>query len=325
MSKRICLSVPSTIDAPSLVRVDAAGIEAFSDPVTFLQLDAPGDPKPGELLIDVHVAGVGHWDEFARRGDWDLGIRPPMALGVEAAGVVRAVGGRSHFQIGDRVVAHSAPLRVQGAWAEQFLLEVSDAAALPESVDFETAAAFAVPALTADQTLRDVLSVKEKEMLFVNGGSGVTGRLLVQIASNLGARVITTASVKSADRLRETGAAEVVDYRSPSWGDAVLAWSGGGGVDVAVNAVPGAAAAVERLVRSGGRLATLTSDPPASARGVEVKNVFVSADGPRLQRLVELLERGKLALAVEARYGLADAGDALNRKGTGGATVLNIR
>jgi hypothetical protein len=56
-----------------------------------------------------------------------------------------------------------------------------------------------------------------------------------------------------------------------------------------------------------------------------VKNVYVSADGPRLRRLVELLDKGKLALSVGARYGLADAGDALNRKGTGEAAVLNIR
>jgi NADPH:quinone reductase-like Zn-dependent oxidoreductase len=305
--------------------VDAAGIEAFSGQVKFLELDPPRDPQPGELLIDVHVAGVGHWDELARRGDWDLGIRPPMALGVEAAGVVLAVGGRSHFQIGDRVVAYSAPLRAQGAWAEQFLVGVSDAALLPDPVDFGIAAAFAVPALTADQTLRDALSVKEEERLIVNGGGGVTGWLVVQIASSLGARVITTASVRSADRLRETGAAEVVDYRSSSWGEAVLAWSGGGGVDVAVNAVPDAAAAVEKLVRPGGRLATLTSDPPTPARGVEVKNVYVSADGPRLQRLVQLLDTAKLAVSVEATYGLAYAGDALDRKGSGGAAVLNIR
>jgi NADPH:quinone reductase-like Zn-dependent oxidoreductase len=307
-----------------LAGVEAAGIEAFSGPVRSLDLDAPGEPRPGELLIDVHVAGVGHWDELARRGDWDLGIRPPMALGVEAAGVVRAVGGPSPFRTGDRVVAHSAPLRGQGAWAEQFLVGVGETARLPDSVDFETAAAFAVPALTADETLRDALSVKEEQMLLVNGGSGVTGWLVVQIAASLGARVITTASVRSADRLKKTGAAEVVDYRSPGWSDAVLAWSGGGGVDVAVNAVPGAAAEVEKLVRSGGRLATLTSDPPSSARGVEVKNVSVSADGPRLQRLVQLLGQGKLALSVEARYGLAAAGDALGRKGTGGAAVLNV-
>jgi NADPH:quinone reductase-like Zn-dependent oxidoreductase len=305
--------------------VDASGIRAFSDPVTFLKLDALRDPKAGELLIDVHAAGVGHWDELVRRGEWDLGVRPPMALGVEAAGVVRAVGGDSHFHAGDRVVAHSAPLRAQGAWAEQFLVGVGEVALVPDSVELEAAAAFAVPALTADQTLRDALSVREEELLLVNGGGGVTGWLVVQIASSLGVRVITTANAKSADRLRETGAAEVVDYRSPGWGEAVLAWSGGGGVDVAINAVPDGAAAVEDLVRSGGRLATLTSDPPAPVRGVEVKNVYVRPDGTRLKRLVELLAKGKLALSVEARYGLSDAGDALNRKGSGGAAVLAFR
>jgi len=67
-------------------------VRRFGGSVELLEL--PGAPglRPDEVLIDVRACGVGNWDEFARTGDWDLGTRPPMALGVEAAGLVAAVG-----------------------------------------------------------------------------------------------------------------------------------------------------------------------------------------------------------------------------------------
>src|SRR3954470_20826726 len=89
----------------------AAGIVAFGAAITPLELPSPPEPRDGELLIDVQAAGVGPWDDIARLGEWDLGLRPPMALGVEAAGVVSAVGRSGRFAIGDRVLAHSTPLR----------------------------------------------------------------------------------------------------------------------------------------------------------------------------------------------------------------------
>ena len=72
----------------------AAGVRQFGDQVEGLELPEPRALRPDEVLIDVRAAGVGNWDEFVRTGSWDLGIRPPMALGVEAAGLVAAVGDR---------------------------------------------------------------------------------------------------------------------------------------------------------------------------------------------------------------------------------------
>jgi NADPH:quinone reductase-like Zn-dependent oxidoreductase len=100
----------------------AAGVRRFGEPVQVLEL--PGSPmlRPDEVLIEVRACGVGNWDEFARTGDWDLGRRPPMALGVEAAGLVAATGDQvREVKAGDRVTAHSVPLREQGAWAERFV------------------------------------------------------------------------------------------------------------------------------------------------------------------------------------------------------------
>jgi NADPH:quinone reductase-like Zn-dependent oxidoreductase len=70
------------------------GVRRFGGPVEVLELPGPRELRPDEVLIDVQACGVGNWDEFARTGGWDLGVRPPMALGVEAAGLVAAVGDR---------------------------------------------------------------------------------------------------------------------------------------------------------------------------------------------------------------------------------------
>src|SRR5437667_107671 len=95
----------------------AAGIQTFGGEVRILDLPAPARPAPDEVVISVHAAGVGNWDEIVRVGDWDVGRRPPLALGVEAAGVVAAVGEDvTSLAPGDEVLTHPVPLRHQGAW-----------------------------------------------------------------------------------------------------------------------------------------------------------------------------------------------------------------
>ena len=71
----------------------AAGIRRYSAPVEFFELPGPGELRADEVLLEVRCAGVGNWDDIARTGGWDLGRQPPMALGVEAAGVATRTGG----------------------------------------------------------------------------------------------------------------------------------------------------------------------------------------------------------------------------------------
>jgi NADPH:quinone reductase-like Zn-dependent oxidoreductase len=88
-----------------------AGIEHRGGPIETLEVADPRAPRDGEVLIEVKAAGVGDWDEFVRAGDWDVGRTPPMALGVEAAGVVAAVGsGVEGWSVGDEVLTHPLPL-----------------------------------------------------------------------------------------------------------------------------------------------------------------------------------------------------------------------
>jgi NADPH:quinone reductase-like Zn-dependent oxidoreductase len=302
-----------------------AGIRRYSGPVEPLELPGPAELRPDELLIEVRSAGVGNWDEIARTGGWDLGRQPPMALGVEAAGVVARTGGAvTGFAVGDRVMTHSLPLRAQGAWAERFAAAAADVAAVPDAAPFEVAGALPVPALTADQTLLGALGAGPGVTVLVNGAGGVTGMLLVALARHLGAHVIATAGEHSAARVSAAGAAHVLDRRAPDWPGQVRALTGGRGADLAANAAPGGAARALGAVKDGGRLATITSDPPAAERGVEVSQVYVAPDGPRLARLGELLAAGAISVTVRAPFPLEHAADALAclRQGTNGQAVV---
>jgi NADPH:quinone reductase-like Zn-dependent oxidoreductase len=272
-------------------RMRAAGIDAFGADVRVLQLAAPGSPAPDELVISVRATGVGNWDEIVRVGDWDVGRKPPLALGVEAAGVVAAVGEEvTSFALGDEVLTHPLPLRHQGTWAELLVAPAALVASKPAAIPWETAAAFPVPALTADQTLSEAAPSPAGEWVLVHGAGGVTGGLVVQLAVARGATVVATAGPSSESRVRNYGARVVLDYHDPDW------------------------PARAREAAPGGR-------------GVTVANIYVEADGERLAALAEALKDGLLSLNVGARFALADAATALQGAVTGraaGATVLTL-
>jgi NADPH:quinone reductase-like Zn-dependent oxidoreductase len=308
-------------------RMQAAGIEAFGGEVRLLELAEPGPPAPDELVISVRAAGVANWDEIVRVGEWDVGRRPPLALGVEAAGVVVAVGEEvASFAAGDEVLTHPVPLRHQGTWAQLLVAPAALVAPKPHAVPWETAAAFPVPALTADQALSQVAPIPADEWVLVNGASGVTGGLIVQLAVTRGATVIATAGPSSESRVRDYGARVVFDYHDPDWPARVRdASPDRRGVDAAINAAPAGAASAMKAVADNGRLATITGDPTPAERGIAVADVYVEADGTRLAALAEQLEVGSLSLNVGATFRLSDAAISLQGAVAGrvaGATVL---
>jgi NADPH:quinone reductase-like Zn-dependent oxidoreductase len=300
----------------------AAGVARIGAAVAPLELPEPASPQAGQVLIEAQACGVGNWDEIVRTGGWDTGARPPMALGVEAAGLVAVVDADvRHLRPGDVVTTHTIP---GGTWAERFIAAADQVSAVPAGVPMAAAAAFGVPALTADQALA-TMAVKPGETLLVHGAGGVTGGLIVQLAAHLGARVIATASGASAARARAMGAAEVLDYHDPGWPERVRALAGAtSGADAAVNAARAGAVDAVRAVRDGGRLATITSDLPPAERGIVLADIVVEPDGARLRSLVELLGRGVLTLATLPAFPLEEAAAALARvrHGTHGAAVV---
>jgi NADPH:quinone reductase-like Zn-dependent oxidoreductase len=297
-----------------------AGIRSTGGDVELLDLPEPRRLADDEVLLQVRAAGVANWDEIVRTGGWDVGCRPPMALGVEAAGTVIGVGSTvTDWAPGDAVITHPLPLREGGAWASMLIAPAALLAPKPAAVPWEVAAVFPVPALTAEQVLREALDVGTRHTLLVNGGGGVTGGLLVSLGSLHGAEVIATAGPHSHERVRALGARHVVDRHDDAWPDQVLAITGRVGVSAAVNAVPGGASDAIRAVMDRGRLATITSDPPAEERGIGVSSVYVRADGGQLRSLAQLLANGQLEVSVGRTYRLDDAADALAAAVSGSA------
>jgi NADPH:quinone reductase-like Zn-dependent oxidoreductase len=255
---------------------------------------------------------------------------PPLALGVEAAGVVAAVGEDvSSLAPGDEVLTHPLPLRHQGEWAEWLVAPAALVAPKPAGVPWEAAAVFSVPALTADQALAEAAPAPAGEWVLVHGAGGVTGGLAVQLAIARGATVVATAGPSSAARVRGYGAHVVLDYHDPDWPARVRdASPGGRGVGAAVNAARGGAASALQAVADDGRLATITGDPPPHEREVTIADVYVRADGARLATLAEGLADELLSVHVAVALPLAEAATALRRAVAGhaaGATVLTIQ
>jgi NADPH:quinone reductase-like Zn-dependent oxidoreductase len=302
-----------------------AGVKALGESVEIFEVDEPATPAVGEVLIDVVAAGIGNWDELVRIGSWRIGGPAPMALGTEAAGTVAAVGsGVAELREGDEVMTHPLPLRRHGTWAERVLAPAAAVATRPPSATWEACGAFPIPALTAAQALDEALGIESGDWVVVNGAGGVTGGLLVQLAAARGARVIATASAKKAERIRDYGASEVLDYHG-DWPGLVREITGGG-APKAVNAARGQAATALKAVADGGRLATITGDPPQQERGVAVSDVYVRPDGRRLSALAELLAQGTLRVPIASVRPLEQAAQALREvvAGADGAIVLGL-
>jgi NADPH:quinone reductase-like Zn-dependent oxidoreductase len=306
--------------------MQAAAIAALGEPVEILEVDELAPPAADEVLIDVAAAGVGNWDELVRIGNWRIGGPAPMALGTEAAGTVAAVGSRvAELREGDEVMAHPLPLRRHGTWAGKVLAPAATVALRPSAASWEASGAFPIPALTAAQALDEALGIESADWLVVNGAGGVTGGLLVQLAAARGARVIASASAKKAERIRGYGAEEVLDYHG-DW-PALVREITGGGAPRAVNAARGQAATTLKAVAEGGRLATITGDPPREERGIAVSNVYVRPDGRQLSALAELLASGNLSVPIASVRPLKQAAQALREvvAGADGAIVLSLR
>ena len=306
--------------------MQVAGIRRVGARVEMIDVSGPRPLAGDEVLLEVMAAGVGNWDEFVRTGGWDVGARPPMALGVEAAGTVAAAGRAvSDWAPGDPVMTHPVPLRDQGTWAPRLIAPAELLARKPPGASWEAAAAFPVPALTAEQVLGDALSVRTGEHVLVIGASGVTGGLLVVLAALRGAQVIATAGPAHRQRVTELGAGHVIDYHDRQWPEEARAITGGRGVAAAANAAPGGAAIAIGAVADGGRLATITSDPPGGRRGITVSSIYVRPDGTQLRALARQFGGGQLEIPVAASYRLADAAQALAQVTGGhaaGAVVL---
>jgi NADPH:quinone reductase len=284
-----------------------------------VELESPL-PGPGQLLVDVAVAGVNFRDVYEREG-MGYGGAPPLTPGSEGAGVVAAIGaGVSDVHVGDRVAWSHAP----GSYAEQVLVEAANAVPVPQGVSDEIAGAVLLQGMTAHYLCNDVHPVRDGETVLVHAGAGGVGLLLTQLVRVRGGRVIATVSSdEKADLARAAGASETISYEG--FGDAVRELTGGEGVAAVYDGV-GRATFDESLgcLRVRGTLALYgaSSGPvePVDPRRLMVGGslVLTRPSLPHFTRTrEELLGRssavlaavgdGSLAVRIGGRYPLVEA------------------
>ena len=247
-----------------------------------------------------------------------------MALGVEAAGVVTAVGAAvNDWAPGDEVLTHPLPLRTGGTWAPQLIVPAALLARKPAAMSWAAAAAFPVPALTAEQALSEAVEIKAGETLPDPRRRRHHRRPARRPRGSARGTRHSHSELDEPHEAQQRGAAHVVDYHDPEWADAAAAGADANGFDAAVNAAPGGAASAVRLVRDRGRLTTITEDPPAGERQITITSLYVRPDGSQLRALVERADGGTLDTKPGRVLSAAAAPEALAAvlSGTGGRTV----
>ncbi|KAA5545945.1 NADPH:quinone reductase [Roseiconus nitratireducens] len=193
------------------------------DVIQYSDLDDPV-PGPGQVLIRNHAVSVNPIDTYVRAGIVAFDLPQPFVVGCDAAGVIEAVGSEVNgFSAGDRVwCTNQGVLGRQGTFSEMLAVDQQWCFPLPDSVDYESAAANALVGVTAHLGLFRCAQLKAAETLLVIGGSGGVGSMVVQMAKAVGAKVITTAgSAEKCDRASRLGADHVIDYSKQSIADAV--------------------------------------------------------------------------------------------------------
>lgn len=191
------------------------------------------EPKAGEALVAIKAIGVNFIDVYFREGRYPA--PPPFIVGQEAAGIVAKVGsGVTSVKPGDRV----AYTGVQGSYAEYATLDAERLVALPESLDFEQAAAAMLQGMTAHYLVHDSYRLRAGDTALIHAAAGGVGLLLVQMAKNLGARVIgTVGSEDKAALARAAGADEVIVYATHDFTAETKRLTGGRGVHVVYDGV----------------------------------------------------------------------------------------
>ncbi|MGH9530186.1 MAG: quinone oxidoreductase family protein [Terriglobales bacterium] len=191
------------------------------------------EPKENEAVVKIAAAGVNFIDIYQREGRYKLPL--PFIAGQEGSGTVTAVGSKAAgIKAGERV----AWAGIQGAYSEYIAAPANRLVPVPDAVGDRTAAAAMLQGMTAHYLTHDAYPLKRGETVLIHAAAGGVGLLLVQMAHNIGARVIGTVSTEEKATLaREAGADEVIRYTEVDFETETKRLTDGKGVDVVYDSV----------------------------------------------------------------------------------------
>ncbi|GES18350.1 NADPH:quinone reductase [Acrocarpospora pleiomorpha] len=288
----------------------AVRFHEYGDP-SVLRYEDVEQPVPGagQVLIRVAATSFNGVDGNIRAGfmQGPIPVTLPHTPGIDVSGTIAALGeGVGGFEIGDRVVGF-LPMAGDGAAAEYVVAPADILAPAPTRVPLVDAAALPIVGLTAWQALFDHAKLAAGQRVLINGAGGAVGGYAVQLAKNAGAYVIATASPRSIEQVKATGADEIIDHTTTEVTAALSE-----PVDVVLNLAPidpAQLSALVTLIRSGGVLVNTTVWMPAPSdeqHGVRGIDLFVRSDADQLSRLAALIDSGELRVDVAQRVPLAE-------------------
>lgn len=216
----------------------AIRVHQFGDPSVMKLEEVPDrEVGPGQVLVKIKAAGVNPVDTYIRGGQYASLPTLPFTPGIDAAGVVEAVGTDvREFSPGHRVyIGGTVDGRAIGAYAAMALCTPDQVHSLPNEVSFAQGAGVNVPYVTAWRALVEKGGARPNETVLVHGASGAVGVAAVQIARAAGLRVFGTAGTERGRKLaQQQGAHEVFDHTSADYQKQILAKTDGRGVDLVV-------------------------------------------------------------------------------------------
>lgn len=310
-----------------------------------LQYQDAADPvirHETEILVRLKAAGVNPVDTKLRGKGTYYPDQLPAILGCDGAGVVAAVGSLvRRFKVEDEVYFCNGGIGgAPGTYAQYAVIDEAFVAHKPVTLDFTEAAAVPLVLITAWESLHDRGKVQQGQSVLIHAGAGGVGHVAVQLAKHAGAWVCTTVSSEAkAKFVRDLGADEAIPYRDKDFTRAVLDWSEGDGVELALDTVGGDTfVKTFPAVRFYGDIITLLQpDATTDWTVARQRNLRITYElmltpmyyalRERQRRQAEILEQatrmfdtGKLRIHVERCYPLAEAAQAHRDLAQGGIT-----
>jgi NADPH:quinone reductase-like Zn-dependent oxidoreductase len=303
----------------------AVRINAFGGPEKVQLTDiAEPRPGPGEALVRVHAAALNPIDWMIREHLYNPpgSDRLPLTLGEDFAGVVAALGSgvSEPLAVGDAVLGEHL-----GSFAEYVTAPARDLVPKPQPLDFVTAAALPMPALTAWQAIVDIARVTVGTRVLVHGAGGGVGSFAVQLAKLKGAEVIATTSAPNFAWLHQLGVEHIIDYQEQRFEQLTR------DVDVVLDPKGGELQARSlKVMRRGGMLINLVGQIDAAAAvraGVRAVTLRMRYDVVALRQIAALVAHGEVRPHVARVLDLDEAPTAmeLNRHNQShGQIVLKV-
>jgi len=291
--------------------------------LTYLDLPIP-TPKPNETIVKIAAAGINYIDVYFREGRYPIAL--PFISGQEAAGTVSEVGSEvKNFKPGDRV----AYTGIVGAYAEYAAVPAARLVRVPAGITDQQAAAAMLQGMTAQYLVTDTYPLKKGETALIHAAAGGVGLLLVQMAKNIGARVIATVGTEEKAKLaREAGADDVILYAQQDFEAETKRLTDGKGVHVIYDGVGQTTFEKDlNVLRPRGYLVLFGMSsgpiPPFDLARLATKgSLFITrptlvnhiAAAEELQyrasAVMNMIEAGKLKLRIEHLYPLKEAAQA---------------